>query len=137
MGCIKINVDDSSYGSPSIGTIGAVFRDWQAGFLGCFVQNIGHATPLEAEFSALMFAIEKAVEQNLTVVWLESEQLATQLGYKCSHAFLEGNMVADALTKNGQGLALCTSQWWNDPPQFILSLLNREQIGLPFTRFTM
>jgi len=143
----------------------AVFRDWQAGFLGCFVQNIDHATPLEAEFSALMFAIEKAVEQNLSVVWLDSDslmvvnafntnsdagvpwrmrvrwnnckQMANQLGYKCSHAFREGNMVADALAKNGQRLALCTSQWWKDPPQFILSLLSREQLGLPFTRFTM
>lgn len=75
MGCIKINVDGSSYGSPSIGTIGAVLKIWEAGFLGCFVQNIGHATPLEAEFSALMFAIEKAVEQNLSVVWLDRDSL--------------------------------------------------------------
>jgi hypothetical protein len=75
MGCIKIIVDGSSYGSPSISTIGAVFRDWQAGFLGCFVQNIGHSTPLESEFGALVFAVEKVLEQNLSVVWLESDSL--------------------------------------------------------------
>ena len=89
------------------------------------MENIGHATPLVAEFSASMFAIEKVVEQNLSVVWLESDslmvvnafntngevgvpwrmrvrwnnckQMANQLGYKCSHAFCEGNMVVDAL----------------------------------------
>jgi len=75
MACIKITVDGSSYGSPSISTIGVVFRDWQAGFLGCFVQNLGHATSLETKFSALMFPIEKVVEQNLSVVWLESDSL--------------------------------------------------------------
>jgi ribonuclease HI len=107
MGCIKINVDGSSYGSPSIGTIGAVLNIWQAGFLGCFVQNIGHATPLEAEFSALMFAIEKAVEQNLSVVWLDSDSL----------------MVVNAFNTNGDaGVLWRLRVRWNNCKQMLISL---------------
>jgi hypothetical protein len=61
-GCRKINIDGSVFGTPSCGSIGVVFRDCEANFLGGFVQNIGHASVIVAELCAAMYAIEKAVE---------------------------------------------------------------------------
>jgi ribonuclease HI len=45
----------SSYGSPACGAIGMVLNNWHSYFLGGYVQNIGHATSLEAEICAAMY----------------------------------------------------------------------------------
>lgn len=50
---VKVNCDGYVLGSSS-GAIEFVFRDSHANFLGGFSQNIGYASPLEAEFSACM-----------------------------------------------------------------------------------
>jgi len=57
----------------------------------------------------------------------------------CLHVLREGNMVADALARNGQGLSLFSSQWWPAPPLFIFiqSLLARDRLWLPFSRLDM
>lgn len=39
------------------------------------MQNIGFASAAEAELSALMYAVEKAVEMNWTDIWIESDSL--------------------------------------------------------------
>lgn len=65
-GFIKFNCDGSSVGNHPSGSIGLVIRDSQSRFLGAISSNIGHATPLEAEFSACMLAMEKAKEMHLT-----------------------------------------------------------------------
>lgn len=59
LGCVKLNCDGSTFGTPSDGSIGFVLRDANSGFLGAMVQNIGYASSLDAEFSACMLAIEK------------------------------------------------------------------------------
>jgi len=41
----------------------------------------------------------------------------------------DGNLVADALAKNGQGLAFNSYQWWDSPPSFVLPLLYRDSLG--------
>jgi len=123
LGCVKVNTDGSSFGAPAQGEIGGVFRDWHAACLGGFSQNIGHATCLEAEFCAVMFAIDKAVELGWTNLWIECDSLqmvkafmsrthvpwhlrtrwincmerVRRIHYVCSHIHQEGNTAADAL----------------------------------------
>ncbi|XP_024628618.2 uncharacterized protein [Medicago truncatula] len=159
---IKINCDGSSIGTQPCGAIGIVFRDYRANFLGAFASNIGHASAIEAEFSACMMAIEKARDMLLTQICLETDSLQVFKAYNknigvpwkmrsrwlnclsfcksinCSfmHTLREGNIVADTLAKNGQGLALYSTQWWPSPPNFILSLLDRDRLGLSISRMT-
>jgi len=61
LGCPKVIIDGSSYGSHSCGAIGGIFRSDQCHFLGGFAHNIRHATSLKVELCATMFAIEKVV----------------------------------------------------------------------------
>jgi len=162
-GCIKLNCDGSSFGSPPSGAIGVVFRNSSSVCLGAFAQNIGHATPLEAEFNACMYALEKAASLHLQHVYVETDLLRvvqafnTQNGvpwrmqtrwHNCtvycnqitcsfSHVLREGNLVADALARNGQSLAMFSSQWWEFPPPFVEPFLSRDSVSLPFTRITM
>lgn len=159
----KLICDGSSFGSPPYGAIGVVFRASQSMFVGTFSQNIEHASSLEAEFSACMYATEKAKELQLTRIWLETDSLSvvkafktglgvpwrmkirwhncllycTSITFICTHVFREGNMIADALAKNGKGLALYSSQWWDAPPSLISSLYNRDRLGLPFSKTLM
>jgi len=141
-GWIRINCDGSSIGSPSIGSIGFVIRDAQSNFLGAYAQNIGHATALGAEFSSCVMAIEKALELHLNNLWIETDSITVVKAFrqnclikgaclqcKFTHIHREGNLVADSLAKNGQQLALYSSQWWEAPPLFVLSLLYRDNMN--------
>jgi len=162
-GCMKINCDGSVVGSPSCGSISVIFRASQTMFCGAFAQNIGYATALEAEYSACMFTIEKAKELHLTNIWIETDSVNvvrafhnnTGVPWKmhirwhncllfcrsirslCTHVNREGNLVTNALAKNGQGLALYSSQWWDAPPAFISSFYVRDCLGLPFSRLSL
>jgi len=161
-GCIKINFDGASFGSPPCGATGVVFRDNAASFLGGFVHNIGHASALVTELSAAMHAIEKAVAMQWREIWMETDSLmvvkafSQQMevpwtlrtrwlncltlvkSFSCTftHIHREGNTVADALAKNGLGLPSLHSQWWTDPPFFVLPLLQRDRTGLPYQRIS-
>lgn len=110
-----------------------------------------------------MRAIEKAMEMCLTDICLETDSLKVvtafhkQVGIpwqmrirwqncltfcnniNCSwvHIHREGNMVADALAKNGQGLSLFSSQWWPSPPIFLHALLTRDNLGLSNARMSL
>jgi ribonuclease HI len=158
----KINIDGSIIGAPSCGAIGVVFRDCEAKFLGGFVQNIGHAFVFVAELYTAMYAIEKAVEFGWSVFWIKTDPLlvvkafsqnnlvpwplrvrwknclalVVNLNYNFYHIHREGNSVADALAKNGHNLPSLRSQWWEEPPLFILPLLHRDEIGLPYMRIS-
>ena len=157
---IKINCDGSSIGSHPCGAVGIVFRDYRANFLGAISSNIGHANALEAEFSACMLEIEKARELHLSNICLESDSIQVVNAFNknmgvpwrmrvrwlnclfycksitcsCVQVLREGNQVADALAKNGQGLAMFSSQWWPSPPNFLVPLLDRDRLGLSFSR---
>jgi len=124
-GCIIINCVCSSFGNPACGSIGVIFRNSSSTFLGASAQNIGHASPLEAEFSACMFAIEKASDMHLFNICIETDSIimanafksqegvpwkmqirwhncmyfCSQISSSCTHVLCEGNMVADALAK--------------------------------------
>ena len=143
--------------------VGFLFRDSSSIFLGALASNIGHASSLEAEFSAFMLAVEKAKELRLDRIWIETDSVVvvnafhkaigipwkmrsrwhncmhfcTLVSCTCTHILREGNMVVDALAKNGQGLAMFSSQWWPSPPPFISSFLMRDSLGLPSSRAFM
>jgi ribonuclease HI len=160
---VKFNCDGSVIGSNPCGAIGFVIRNSHSDFLGAMVSNIGFASSLEAEFHACLLAMERAQHMNLTNICLETDSLSVVSAYRtdvgipwqlrarwfncmkycksitcsCVHILREGNMVADALAKNGQGLSLFTSQWWSSPPNFIHSLLLRDSLGLLFSRLAM
>ena len=107
-------------------------------------QNIGHATPLEAEICPCMFAVEKAFELQLKDIWIETDSLGVVGVVKaCNHhesvpwrmkarwhncmsyckqnnctltyVLRQGNLVADALAKNGQNMPMHSSHWWDHP----------------------
>lgn len=133
---IKINFDGSSIGAHPCGAAGIVFRDSEALFLGAIASNIGHATALEAEFSACMLAMEKAMELQLTNIILETDSIQVanafnknigvpwkmrarwinclffckNINCSCLQVFRESNNVADSLAKNGQGLSMFSTQ---------------------------
>lgn len=116
-------------GGHPCGSIGVVIRNATSTFLGAISSNIGHATPLEAEFRACMAAIEKARAMHFLNICLETDsvkvvtafnkdvgipwqlrerwfncmQYCRSITCSCVHIHREGNMVADALAKNGQG----------------------------------
>jgi len=52
----------------------------------------------------------------------------------CSHIHRDGNHVADALAKNGQGLPCFATEWWDFSPLFILPLLFRDSSCRPIHR---
>lgn len=144
---VKINCDGSSYGTNPCGAIGFVLRGSSSIFLGALASNIDFASSLEAEFCAFMLAIDKAKDHGLTSIWMETDSMAVVNAFHkdigipwkmrrrwhncmhfcnlisctCTHILREGNMAADALAKNAQGLALYSSQWWSSPPPFISS----------------
>jgi len=160
LGYVKIICDGSAIGSPCNGSIDYVIRDNHSNFLGAFTQNVGYASSLDAVFLACMRALEKAKELSLHKILLESDSLevikaskqpegipwrmfarwhncmkfCSQIDCSFSHVPREANMVADALAKNGQSLAMHTSQWWSSPPSFLSNILYRDSLGLSFTR---
>jgi len=114
-GVIKINYDGSSIRSQPCGSVGFVFRDSSSNFLSAMVSNIGHASPLEAEFSTFMLAIGKAKAMHLTNIWLETDSVAVVNAFhkmlvfhdKClTNGLIVGSFVsrllADALTHLGK-----------------------------------
>jgi ribonuclease HI len=162
-GWTKINFDGSSIGISAVGSIGFVIRDALANFLGAFAQNIGYATALESEFSACLKAIEKAQELHVQQLWLETDsllvvkaftlgvgipwrlktrwanclRLGAHMNCKITHTLREGNLVADSLAKNGKQLPMFYFQWWEAPPNFVISFLHRDSIGLSFSRIVL
>lgn len=118
---------------------------------------------LESEFSACLKAIEKAQELHVKQLWLETDsllvvkaftigvgipwrlnarwanclRLGVHMNCKITHTLREGNLVADSLAKNGQQLPMYYFQWWEAPPNFVISFLHRDSIGLSFSRLVM
>lgn len=160
---IKVNVDGSAIGNPSVASIGVVFRDKAANFIGGFVHNIGNASSLMAELCAVMFVVERAVSRHWFGIWIETDSLIVTKAFQnpllvpwgfrnrwsncmllansidciCTHIHREGNQVANALAKNGHSLAPFSSQWWDSPPSFLLPDLLRDSSGQSYQRITM
>jgi len=75
-----------------------------------------------------------AVPWGVRTRWLNCKALLRNMSFKCSHAHHEGNKVADALAKNGQGFGPFESHWWDKALLFILLVLHRDNIGSPYFR---
>jgi len=87
-GFVKINCDGSSIGSHPCGSLGIVLRDSSADFLGAIASNIGHASSVEAEFSASMLDLEKAKEMHLSHICLETDSLKVVVAFNKGLGFL-------------------------------------------------
>jgi len=74
-GTIKFNCDGSSVGSKPCGAIGIVIRDSNFAFLGAISSNIGIASPIEAEFCAVMLAVETAMNLSMRNICLETDSI--------------------------------------------------------------
>jgi hypothetical protein len=136
---------------------GGLFRDFRGTFLGGFTSNIGGGLVFEAEILGLILAMEYAVSNNWTRLWLETDSTsAVQAFYKCSlipiclrnrwhncthrglmiicsHIFREGNCCADGLATMGQDIT--DTAWFNILPSSLLANFARDRHGLPNYRF--
>jgi len=68
----------------------------------------------------------------LRVRWLNCIALTQILTCIFSHIRREGKAVADALAKNCLNLPSLHSQWWPDPPLFILPFVTKRQYRFTF-----
>jgi len=66
---------DTVIGAPPCGAVGVVIRNSNSDFIGAIAINIGHASPLEKEFSACLLAIERARHMNLRDIFMETDSL--------------------------------------------------------------
>jgi len=87
IGSVKLNCDGSAVGAHPCGAIGIIPRDSTSTFLGAISSNIGHATALEAEFSAFLRAIETAMDMNMTHIFLETDSIQVVSAYKKNTGF--------------------------------------------------
>ena len=83
------------------------------------------------------FSKQEGVPWRMNTGWHNCMHFCRQIRCIFTHVLIEGNMVVDTLARNGQGLAPCSSQWWEYPPSFISTFLVRYSLGLPFTRVSM
>ncbi|KAK9931139.1 hypothetical protein M0R45_018433 [Rubus argutus] len=159
IGWVKINTDGSWKSTSGQAGYGAVFRDYKGAFLGAFCSSLNIPSSVAAEVIAVIKAIELAWIRDWKHVWLEVDSTLvlhflkspnlvpwqlrvnwgnclfriSQMQFRCSHIFREGNKVADALANFG--LTSDTMVWWDSPPAFVVSLCNRDFLGLPNFHF--
>ena len=53
----------------------------------------------------------------------------SQMQFRCSHIYREGNQAADALAN--MGLSSTGLTWWDIPPDLIRSHCRKDSLGLP------
>ena len=68
-----IHVDGASRGNPGPAAIGATIKDEQGRLVACISQRIGQATNNQAEYRAVIAALEKAVRLGARHVELNSD----------------------------------------------------------------
>jgi ribonuclease HI len=73
IGRLVINVDGLSKGNPGPSAIGVVIRDAQGRLVDSISNRIGMATNNQAEYRALIAALERAIELNAKEIHLESD----------------------------------------------------------------
>ncbi len=76
-----IHVDGASKGNPGAAAIGATIKDERGQLIACISQRIGHATNNQAEYRAVIAALEKALKMGVRDVDLkaDSELVVKQL----------------------------------------------------------
>ncbi|KAL8537020.1 hypothetical protein ACS0TY_012270 [Phlomoides rotata] len=126
---IKINIDGGAAGSPGLFTGEGVFHDNFEVCRGCFVVSHGWGgwgVTFEAELATILFAIELAHDKGWNTIWLMLD-----MNIVVSHIYMEGNAVADRLTRE----VVDKFQWWFVPPLFLVPFLQRD-IVWDFNRFS-
>ena len=68
-----IHVDGAARGNPGPAAIGATLKDEQGSLIACISQRIGNTTNNQAEYSAAIAALEKAVNSGIKQVELRSD----------------------------------------------------------------
>ncbi len=78
---VTINTDGASHGNPGSAAIGAVIKDGRGWVIATISQAIGRTTNNQAEYRAVIAALERALEIGATQVELcsDSELLIRQL----------------------------------------------------------
>jgi ribonuclease HI len=155
---IKCNIDGACRQDKA--SCGGVFRNSAGDFIFGFAEPLGNFSPLQAELTGAMRAIELAYQFNWKNIWLETDsllvvsafstrsvvvpwnlrirwlntlKLLNELNCIVTHIYREGNMVADLLACHG--LSLLSFTHWLVAPSFIQKDLDRNHLGLPNFRF--
>ena len=159
IGWVKINTDGACQHVSGRAGYGGVFRDFHGSFMGAFASNLDIPSSIDAEIMAVIQAIELAWVREWKHIWLEVDSTLvlnflraphlvpwrfrvawynclhriSQMHFKSSHIFREGNQVADALAN--VGMSSTGLVWWNETPPFLLDLCRRDSLGLSNFRF--
>lgn len=72
-GWLKVNTDGIAQGSFGLAGGGGVFKNCKGFLKGCYAFNASLATAFEAKLLAVMYAIEKARDFDLHLLWLECD----------------------------------------------------------------
>ncbi|PRQ57777.1 putative ribonuclease H-like domain-containing protein [Rosa chinensis] len=158
-GWIKVNTDGAWKLDSNQACYGGVYRDYKGLVIGAFSSTLDIPSSVAAEVMAVIKAIELAWVRDWKYVWLEVDSSLiliflrfphlvpwrlrvqwsnclhriSQMHFKSSHIFREGNQAADALANYGASSDGFT--WWDSTPDFMMSHCNRDHLGLPNFRF--
>lgn len=157
---VKVNTDGMALGAPGRAAIGVIFRNYRGFSKGAFCKFIRVHTAFEVELLAFIQAIHIAWEKGWHKLWVEMDSKSVVLcvnrnnfvppwfaatlwqNYKwkmnrmishISHIFMEGNQVANRLSK--MGMHNHELKWWHAFPQQISSLLGNDYHSMPSYRF--
>ena len=88
-----IHVDGASKGNPGAAAVGATIKDEHGQLIATISERIGHATNNQAEYRAVIVALEKAIDMGVAEVELraDSELVVKQLNgqYRVKKAALK------------------------------------------------
>ncbi|CAL1371641.1 unnamed protein product [Linum trigynum] len=159
-GWVMVNTDGASNGNPGPAGAGGVVRDTLGNWLGGFVANIGSATAALAELWAIFYGLELTWKLGFRVVKVATDsQLAIQLIQdrhdpihpyatllslirrkmgqdwlvSLTHTYLEGNRVADWLSKHSLVYPYGMYEL-ADPPMDMVAILQDDARGTTFDR---
>lgn len=88
---------------------------------------------VDSEFVLNFIHSPNLVPWKLSVEWRNCLYQISQMQFRSSHIFREGNRVADALANHG--IHSTCLIWWDLPPDFVLSFCNHAWLGLPNFHF--
>ena len=140
---IKANTDGSSSGSPGIAGSRGIFKTASGFPRGAFAFGNGSSYTFIAELSDAIYVVEVAWSKGWLYLWLESDSMfvvnafasktkhmpwvlldrwfmclhyLSQMHFRVTHIYREGNSVANLLAKHGSMISsFC---WWDSAPSF-------------------
>ncbi|KAL6128370.1 hypothetical protein ACLB2K_071725 [Fragaria x ananassa] len=136
-----------------------ITEDFHESFLGAFTSNLEIPNSVDAEVMAVIQAIELTWVRDWKHIWLKVDSTIvlnflrdlhfvpwrlrvawgnclhriSQMNFRSSHIFREGNQVADALVN--MSFSMSELSWWDEPPHFIRAMYQRDKFGFPNFRF--